>query len=141
VAHRAWPVSQNLNFINKNSILWTYSYDHTSSPIPGIYLLYTDLIAPQASITVANLNTLASARIQGFLEKKRLNARAFARKFLWSCMLNIPGKSFKRCGKSSSLHSKKNFLLGECGFFVSDVISGGLLGHLGPLRLALGANR
>jgi len=34
---------------------------------------------------------------------------------------------------------KKNFLLG--GFFVSDVISGGLLGHLGPLCLALGTNR
>jgi len=27
------------------------------------------------------------------------------------------------------------------GFFVSDVISGGLLGHLGPLHLALGPNR
>ena len=26
-----------------------------------------------------------------------------------------------------------------CGFFVSDVISGGLLGHLGALYLALGA--
>jgi len=25
-------------------------------------------------------------------------------------------------------------------FFVSDVISGGLLGHLGPLHLALGPN-
>jgi len=32
-------------------------------------------------------------------------------------------------------------LLGGCGFFVSDVISGGLLGHLGPLCLTLGANR
>jgi len=32
-------------------------------------------------------------------------------------------------------------LLGGCRFFVSDVISGGLLGHLGPLCLALGANR
>jgi len=27
---------------------------------------------------------------------------------------------------------KKNFFLGGCGFFVSDVISGGLSGHLGP---------
>jgi len=36
---------------------------------------------------------------------------------------------------------KKIFLLGGCGFFVSDVISGGLLGHLGPLCLALGTNR
>jgi len=32
-------------------------------------------------------------------------------------------------------------LLGGCRFFVSDVISGGLFGHLGPLCLALGANR
>jgi len=28
-----------------------------------------------------------------------------------------------------------------CGFFVSDVISGGLLSHLGSLCLALGPNR
>jgi len=35
----------------------------------------------------------------------------------------------------------KNFFLGGCGFFVSDVISAGLLGHLGPLCLAQGANR
>jgi len=32
------------------------------------------------------------------------------------------------------------FFLGGCGFFASDVISGGLLGNLGPLCLALGAN-
>jgi len=56
-------------------------------------------------------------------------------------MLYRPGKSLKRHSKSSSLHLKKNFLLGEFGFFVSDVIIGGLLGHLGPLCLALGANR
>ena len=37
--------------------------------------------------------------------------------------------------------TQKNFLLGGCGFFVSDVISGGFFGHLGPLCLALGANR
>ena len=35
---------------------------------------------------------------------------------------------------------KKIFCLGGA-FFVSDVISGGLLGHLGPLCLALSANR
>ena len=85
-------------------------------------------------------NTLASTRIRGFLEKKRLNARGFAREFLWSGMLYRPGNSLKRRGKSSSLHSKKIFLLGGFGLFVSDVISGGLLGHLGPLCLALGAN-
>jgi len=37
--------------------------------------------------------------------------------------------------------SRKNFMVGRCGFFVSGVISGGLLGHLGPLHLALGPNR
>jgi len=55
-------------------------------------------------------------------------------------MLYRPGKSLKKRGKYSSLHSKKKILLGGCGFFVSDVISGGLLGNLGPLCLALGAN-
>jgi len=35
---------------------------------------------------------------------------------------------------------KKIFFAWEGGFFVNDVISGGLLGHLGPLYLALGAN-
>jgi len=55
--------------------------------------------------------------------------------------ISAPGQSVKRHGKSSSLHLKKIFLLWGCRFFVSDVISGGLLGYLGPLRLALGANR
>jgi len=37
--------------------------------------------------------------------------------------------------------TRKNFLLRGCGIFVSDVIREGLLRHLGPLCLALGANR
>ena len=37
--------------------------------------------------------------------------------------------------------TRKKFLLGGCRFFGSDVISGGPLGQLGPLCLALGANR
>ena len=37
--------------------------------------------------------------------------------------------------------TRKKFLLGGCGFFVNDVINGGLLVHLGPLCLALGPNR
>jgi len=84
--------------------------------------------------------TLASVRLRGFLEKKCLNTRGFAREFLRSGMLYRPGKSLKRRSKSSGLHSKKYFLLGGYGFFVSDVISGGLFGYLGPLCLALGAN-
>jgi len=42
---------------------------------------------------------------------------------------------------ATSLYSKKIFLRGGCGFFMTDVISGGLLGHLSPLCLTLGANR
>jgi len=36
--------------------------------------------------------------------------------------------------------TRKKFLFGVCGFFVSDIISGGLSGHLGPLHLALDPN-
>jgi len=62
------------------------------------------------------INSLASTRILGFLEKKRLNARGFAGEFLQSGMLYRPGKSLKRRGKSSSLHLKKVFCLGVAGF-------------------------
>jgi len=70
-------------------------------------------------------NTLASGCFRGLSGKK-------APKRTWFCAGNIsdPGRSVKRHGKSSSLHSQKNFLLRGCGFFVSDVISGGLSGHL-----------
>jgi len=37
--------------------------------------------------------------------------------------------------------TRKKFFVWGCSFFVSDVISGGILGHLAPLYLALGANR
>ena len=79
--------------------------------------------------------------VLGIFEKKRLNARGFAREFLQSSMLYRPGESLKRRGKSYSLHSKKKFFAWGCGLAVSVVVSGGLLGHLGPLYLDLGANR
>ena len=75
-----------------------------------------------------------------YSEKKRPNARGLVREYLCSCMGYGPGQSVKRRGKSSSLHSKKSFLLWDAGFFVSEVTSGVLFGHLGPLCLALGAN-
>jgi len=61
-------------------------------------------------------NSLVSARIRAFSEKKHLNARDFAREYLRSGMVYRPGKSHKRLGNSSSLHSKKIFLLGGCDF-------------------------
>jgi len=63
------------------------------------------------------VNTLASSCFRRFSEKKRLNARGFAQEYLRSCLGYGPGWSVKRRGKSSSLHSKKHFLLGGCGFF------------------------
>jgi len=87
------------------------------------------------------LNTLASGRFWGFLRKKHWNACGFVWEFLRSGKHHQPGQSLKRRGKFCSLHSKKIFWLGGCGFFVSDVISGRLLGHLGPIHLALGPNR
>jgi len=61
--------------------------------------------------------------------------------YTWICMrVTLVPKAVKRLGKSSTLYLKKNFGW-ECGFFVSDVISGGLLGHVGLLQLALGPNR
>jgi len=50
-----------------------------------------------------------------------------------------PAKSSKHLASLCSLHS--NIFGWGCGFVVSDIISGGLLGHLGPLHLALGPNR
>ena len=47
-----------------------------------------------------------------FRKKNRLNACVFAQEFIRSGMLYRPGKSLKRCGKSSSLNSKKMFCLG-----------------------------
>jgi len=82
------------------------------------------------------LNSLASGCFQGFSEKKRLNACGFAWEFLWSGMLYRLSKSLKRRGKSSSLHSEIFFAWGVWNF-MSDIMSGGLLG---PLRLAQGAN-
>jgi len=38
------------------------------------------------------------------------------------------------------VRTRKIFFACGCGFFVSDVISGGLLSHLGPHQLALSLN-
>jgi len=84
--------------------------------------------------------TLGVRLLSGIFGKnKRLNARCFAREYFRSCSGYGHSRRVKRCGKSSSLQSKKNSW--EVRFFASDVISGGILGDLGPLCLALGANR
>jgi len=57
-------------------------------------------------------STLAPGWFRGFLGKKRLNVRGFAWEYIRSCSGYGPGRSLKRRGKSSSLHSKKIFCLG-----------------------------
>jgi len=54
-------------------------------------------------------------------------------------MLYIPVEVSKDA--ASLVCTQKKNLLGGIRFFVSDVISGGLFDHLGPLCLTLGANR
>jgi len=51
-----------------------------------------------------------------------------------------PGRAPKDAA-SLLVYTQKIFLLGGSIFFVSDVISGGLLGYPGPLCLALATNR
>jgi len=82
-------------------------------------------------------DSFASGNVRGFpAEKSDLT---------WFCAsITLAPKAVerhKRLDKSSSLHSKKHFLVRGCGFFVSDVISEGILGHLDPLHLSLGPNR
>jgi len=84
------------------------------------------------------LNTFTSGQNWECLCQNNRIARGFAQEFLWSSQRYRPGHRLKRRDKSFSLQI---FFLGGCGFFMSDVLSGGLLGHLGLLYLALGANR
>jgi len=51
-----------------------------------------------------------------FRKKQRLNARVFLQEYLRSCTGYEPGRSIKRRGKFSSLHSKKSFCLGVAFF-------------------------
>jgi len=69
-------------------------------------------------MVLSKLRNLTLWRLAAFrdLRKKRLNARGFVREYLRSCSGYGPGRSVKRCGKSSSLNSNKFFCLGFAGF-------------------------
>jgi len=90
--------------------------------------------------TPTKFNSLASAWFRGFSEKKHLNAVALRGNFSSPVCSTDLVKVSKDVASLLVCTRKKNFFLEGCGFFVSDVTSGGLLGHLGPLCLALGAN-
>ena len=69
-----------------------------------------------SKVKVPSLTLWRPPVFREFWEKKRLNPCGFAREYLRFGMLYRPGKSLKRHGKSSSLHSKKKFCLGDAVF-------------------------
>jgi len=85
------------------------------------------------------LNTLAPGWIRGFSEKNAKTHVALCGNISAPIQVTDVVEASKDAA-SLVVCTWKKFLLGGCGLFVSDVTSGGLLGHLGPLCLALGAN-
>jgi len=67
-------------------------------------------------------------------------ARGLVQELLQSGKRYTPGQKLKRLNKSCSLHLKNFFFDWSVQVFVGDIISGGHLGRLGPLHLALGSN-
>jgi len=66
----------------------------------------------------------------------------------WLCIrVTLSLKAVESCSNAQKMQQvfktalEKNFFGWGGRFFVSNVISGGLLGHLGPLCLVIGANR
>jgi len=62
------------------------------------------------------LNIFASDRNQEFSCQNNRIAHGFVQEFLWSGQCYKPSERLKRRGKSSSLHSKKNYCLGGADF-------------------------
>ena len=92
------------------------------------------------TVVPEQLNTFRAGWFRRFLQKKSSFRLPYQRP---SSSADCARELFNGSNGSASLVdcTRKKFLLGGCRFFVSDVISGGILGHLGPLYLALGANR
>ena len=123
----------------------TWDIDRSSSNCIPRQVMLHDVFLHQAYAILIDgnyfgHNTSMSRLIKRFAKNSWI-ARGFAWEYLRSCSGYGPGGSVKRRSKSCSLHSQKKIFAWGVRVFVSDVISGGLLGHLGPLFLALGANR
>ena len=84
-------------------------------------------------------NTLAPGWIQGFSEKNAWTHLALHRNISAPVRVTDLVKASKDMA-SLLVYTRKKFFAWGCRFFMSDIISGRLLGHRGPLCLALGAN-
>ena len=85
-------------------------------------------------------NTLTSGLIQ-VVCKKTADSHVALRRNISAPVQVTDLVEASKDAASLVVSTRKDFLVGECSFFVSDIKSGGLSGHLGPLCLALGANR
>ena len=92
------------------------------------------------NVTKYVINTLASGRKRGFSNRNTATHVTLRRNYSAPLRVTDLVEASKDAASLPECNRKK-FLVGRCGFFVSDVISGRLLGPLGPLYLALGANR
>jgi len=89
-----------------------------------------------------NLTSATLWHLAGFGDFRKKNSSFWLPYQRPSSADNCTRELFNGSNGSASLVdcTRKKFFAWGWGFFVSDVISGGLLGHLGPLCLALGAN-
>jgi len=91
------------------------------------------------SLQVGNFNTFTPRLIQAVRAKTLGSHVALRRKFFGPVSATDPFKSLKDSASLVACTRTKIFWLGM-QIFLSNFISGGLLGHLGPLHLALGPN-
>jgi len=89
------------------------------------------------------LSSLTLWRLGGFGDFRKKNSSFRLPYQRPSSSANCARELFNGSNGSASLVdcTQKNCFAWGCRFFVSDIISGGLLGHLGPLCLAVAANR
>jgi len=128
----------NFHSLHKLSITQTHTSGNSSDFCCDCCYQFT--ICLMVVVVHIILNTFASGRNREFLYQNNRIARGFAQEFFWSGKQYRPGQRLKYAA-NLLVCTRKNFLLGGCRFCLSDVKSGGLLGHLGPLYLALGTNR
>jgi len=88
---------------------------------------------------VTSVKTFASGLIQAVCAKTAESHVALPRNFSSPVSATDPVKSSKTLQVLQ--FALKNIFWLRVADFLSDIISGGLLGHLGPLHLALGPNR
>jgi len=92
----------------------------------------------ESNLPINIINTLTSGLIQAVRKKTAGSHVALHGDISAPVSVTDLFEVSKDAGSLGVCIRSKNSLVGECGFFVSDVISGGLFGQL---HLALGANR